>query len=164
MEVTQWYAVSLGALSVLLIGIAITQSIYMFLRIHITFYFLKHVFYPQIPRCVRGSKTITRFDVGLIVIFLAANVLWASIGVQTTEDLQRRIGHLSTINFMALAFGGRMNLIANICDLKLSDIGRIHGWLGAVTVIEGLVHSLLAALHQRPNISRSTPLAGVVLC
>src|SRR5436853_468490 len=71
----QWYAVSLGALAALFILFYIQQLIVSGLRKYLFLYFLKHVYYPLIPRLMRGSCKTTWFELLLTLLFLIGNTL-----------------------------------------------------------------------------------------
>lgn len=59
MDVTQWYAVALGAIAAAYVFFYIFKAVIKFSRTYISFYFLKYIFYPEILGYLRGSDTIT---------------------------------------------------------------------------------------------------------
>lgn len=62
MDITHWYAVTLGGTVALLIIASILLAILTITRKYATFRFLKHVYYPQVDKYLRGSEKTTRFD------------------------------------------------------------------------------------------------------
>ncbi|KAI9772408.1 MAG: hypothetical protein M1840_000611 [Geoglossum simile] len=162
MDITQWYAVALGALAVSSIVFCLFWFIIRVARTYATFYFLKHVFYPQVHKYLRGSGKTTRFDVILIIGFLMGNTLCVTIGVRNTSCLIKRTGLMSIINLMPLALGSHMNLVVNRCGLGPESYGRMHRWLGRVAIIEGFVHSTVAATSQKPDLHDSTQVAALI--
>ncbi|OCL05849.1 hypothetical protein AOQ84DRAFT_379187 [Glonium stellatum] len=55
MDITQWYSVALGGLLALPVIPYVLLTVIKFARTYVTFYFLKHVLYPQIHQYLRGS-------------------------------------------------------------------------------------------------------------
>jgi len=163
MNITQWYAIVLGGLAALCIVSYVLWSAFKFLHVYATFYFLKYLFYPQIHRRLRGPSKTTGFDAALIIAFLVANICCISIGVQDIKQLMQRMALMSTINLVPLAIGGQMNIIASHCGLTLNDWNHMHRWLGTVAVVEGLVHSIVAAASEGLNVHISSQVAGLTV-
>ena len=163
MNTTQWYAVALGALAAFSIVFFLMWSLIRVVHTYATFYFLKYVFYPQIHRYFRGSSKTTCFDATLIVVFLASNVVCVVIGVGDATTLSKRMGQMSTINLIPLALGGHMNVIVNLCGVRPENYQRMHRWLGRVAIVEGLVHSIMAATSQKLDLRISSQVAALVV-
>lgn len=163
MDVTQWYAVGLGAIVVSPIVFLILWSIRRIDHTYLAFLFLKHVFYPQIHRYLRGSGKTTLFDVILILGFLITNVLCITIGVQDTSTLMKRTALMSTINLIPLSLGHHINFIFDRCGIKSKDYGRIHRWLGRAAVVEGFMHSVVAATSHAFNMHATSQVAAWVV-
>jgi hypothetical protein len=154
----QWYAVALGGLITLFIISYLLLSIIKIIHTYTMIYFLKHLFYLQVHRYIRGSGKTTRFDVVWIVVFLVGNVLCATIGVKNISSFTRHTDLMSTINLIPLSLGGHMNLVASRC-IKFEDYSRIYRWLGMVAIAEGLVHATAAASSQKPSLHISSQVA-----
>jgi hypothetical protein len=135
MDTTQLYGVALAAVVILLIVFYILRFLINIMRTYATYYFLKHVFYPQAYKYVRGSSTTTRFDLLLIIAFLVGNVLCLTLGMRDRTDLLQRTGLLSTVNILPLALGSRMNLIVSRCGVGFAAYDRIHRWIWRVAGI-----------------------------
>jgi len=119
MDTSEWYAVSIGAVA----GLSIISCVILFLtsclRTYGTFYFLKHVFYPQLPRFLPGRQQATRFDFLILLGFLGGNILSMTLYVRTKADFISRSANICMINFIPLALGAHMNVLASRCGVKL---------------------------------------------
>ncbi|EXJ56217.1 uncharacterized protein A1O5_12673 [Cladophialophora psammophila CBS 110553] len=169
MDITQWYAIGLsGLVGLYVVTFAlITISKKIIPRVKLLFLlvlaglmkigtyakrrFLQHVYYPQTHRYLRGSEKITRFDLLVTITFLVGVVVCTVIQVQNIPGLRRRSGLISIINIIPLSLGAHMNLLANVCGIRLGAYGRIHRWLGRVAIVEGLIHTATAVSLKRPN-------------
>ena len=163
MDITQWYAVALGGTVALLIIASILLAILTITRKYATFRFLKHVYYPQVHKYLRGSEKTTRFDLALIAVFLVGNMLCTAIRVNNISDLARRSGMLSVINLIPLAPGAHMNLIANSCGVRLDAYGRIHRWMGRVAIVEGLIHTATNLSLHTMNFQTLSDIGGLTV-
>ncbi|KIW79846.1 hypothetical protein Z517_06461 [Fonsecaea pedrosoi CBS 271.37] len=172
MDVTQWYATALGGLVVLYVIsfslLTVFKKIgpgakFQFKKIgtHVKRQFLKHVYYPQIPKALRGSEKTTRFDLLLTIIFLIGIVCSTTIRVEDTAGLRRRSGVISIINLIPLFGGAHMNFLTNACGIRLDVYRRIHRWLGRVAVVEGLVHVIAGVSLQKPDLHVLSDIAGL---
>jgi hypothetical protein len=163
MDITQWYAVALGGVVALSIIASLFLTIFKCTRTDVKLCFLKHVYYPQIHKCLRGSEKTTRLDVVVIVAFLVGNVLCTTIRVKDVPGLTRRSGLMSTIILMPLSLGGHMNLIANHCGIRLGSYARMHRWLGRVAIVQGLVHTAAAVSLQKPDLRMPSDIGGLIV-
>ena len=56
-----------------------------------------------------------------------------------------------------------MNIIASCCGIKLSTYSRAHRWLGRVTIIEGLIHVVLAISSRKPDLRVLQDIASLIV-
>jgi hypothetical protein len=163
MDDTQWYAIALGGL----IGLSVITSLLLAsskkIRTYTKFHFLKHVYYPQVHKYLRGSEKTTRFDLGSICVFLAGIVVCTAIQVKDVTALRRRSGLISIINLIPLSLGSRMNLVASYCGTSLGTYGRMHRWLGRVAIAEGLIHTAAAVSLQKPSLRTLSNIGGLAV-
>jgi hypothetical protein len=174
MDVTQWYAIALGGV----VGLSIITPLLLTIfketrtyilknfkktRTYIKFHFLKYVYYPQVYKYLRGSEEITRFNLGLIYVFLAGIVVCTTVQVKDVSTLRRRSGLMSVINLIPLLLGSRMNLVASYCGISLGTYGRAHRWLGRVAIAEGLIHTAAAVSMQKPSLHNLTDIGGLTI-
>ena len=95
---------------------------------------------------------MTRFDVILIAVLFIGNVICTTVGVKDIPNLIGRTGLISIVNLMPLPLGGHMNLIASRCGISLEAYVSIHRWLAMAGIVEGLVHTAIAASHLKLNL------------
>ena len=133
MDITQWYAVFLGAFIVLPMTMWTVKCISGLVQEY------QHVLHKY----VITSKKITRIEAVLILAILAANASCIALDIHSTEALMHRSGLLSSINLAFLMFGYQTS-----CFYKGSttDYNHIH-YLGAgITITEALLHSIIAII------------------
>ena len=163
MDLTLWYAVALGGLVVLFF---LSYRILLMIRValsHAVFYFLKQKYYPLVHRYVRGSGKATRFDIGLVVIFVVGNVICLALEVKDVAGFVERSGAICTINLVPLALGEHMNIVTSWCGLSLGTYARMHQWLGIVAIVEGLVHTVVGAVSHKLNLHTTSGIATLVV-
>ena len=163
MDITQWYAIALRGLVPLSITTAALLTALTITRKYTTFRFLKHVYYPQVHRYLRGFEKTTQFDFALIAVFLLGNMVCTVIQVNDVSNLARRSGLLSVINLMPLTAGSHMNLIANSCGIRLGAYRRMHRWIGRVAAAEGLVHTAARVSLHLPDLQTLSDIVGLTV-
>ncbi|KAH7111270.1 ferric reductase transmembrane component 3 [Dendryphion nanum] len=144
MDITQWYAVSLGCL----VGLPIIGRLFFsitIVRTYGTFYLRKHITYPQIHRYLRRS----------------GNALCLAINVKGVPEFIKRSGLISIINIMPLSLGANMNLIVSRCGISLPTYAKLHQWLGRVAIVEGLIHVAVAVSYRRLNLHTLSDVAAL---
>ena len=163
MDITLWYAIALGALVALYVTSFLILTFLTKIGPHARILFKKHVYYPQLPKILRGSEKMTRFDFLLTILFLIGLVCCTTVEVHDVAGLRRRSGMISIINLIPLSAGAHMNFLTNACGIRLDVYGRIHRWLGRVAVIEGLVHTIAAVSLQMPDLQVRSDVAGLTV-
>ena len=163
MDVASWYAVALGSLVLASILACVLSSVIAIFQRYGKIAFLKYLFYPQIPKFLRRSDKTSWFDILVLAMFLGANGIALSVGVGNPTGFIRRSGLISVVNLVPLFLGGQMNIIASHCGLGLGAYVRMHRWLGAVAIVEGLLHVIVSISRQAPNLKLRTDVAGVVV-
>jgi hypothetical protein len=151
MDSTRWYSAGLMDFIIsCILFFALSLALTCLRRIHLTYYFLKYVFYRQIPRCLRGPSTITGFEALLFLLFLGSNVLCVFIGFKDSSVI-KRMGIMSVINLVPLALGGHMNFIVSRCKIGPQSYERMHRWVGKVAIVQGLIHSIGTVVSNLPS-------------
>ena len=161
-DITQWYAISLGCL----VGLPIIGRLFFsitIVRIYGTFYLRKHITYPQIHRYWRRSGKVTRLDLLVLFTFLAGNALCLAINVKGVPEFIERLGLISIINLIPLSLGANMNLIVSLCGIRLPTYAKLHRWLGRVAIVEGLIHVTVAVSYRRPNLHKLSDVAALTV-
>jgi predicted ferric reductase len=97
-----------------------------------------------------------------MLIFLTGNVVCVAIGSRDSTVI-RRLAIMSVINLVPLALGGHMNFIASRCRIRPQNYERMHRWVGKVAILEGLIHSVMAALSNVPSRRSPAIVAAVVV-
>jgi hypothetical protein len=113
MDITQWYAVFLGALIVLPMATWIARFVSDLVQEY------QHVLHKY----VFISRKITRLEAVLITAILVANAVCISSNVHNAQTLMARTGLLSSINFTFLSFGHQ---ISYFYQSSATGYNRIH--------------------------------------
>ena len=133
MDITQWYAVFLGALIVLPMTTWIARYISGLVQEY-QYVLHKYMFI---------SRKITRLEAVQIFAILVANALCISFDVHSAQTLMVRSGLLSIINFAFLSFGYQMSYFY---QSSVASYNTIHYWAAGISIIEALVHSVIAII------------------
>jgi hypothetical protein len=135
MDITQYYAIFSGALIVLPIIVWAVRCLSG----------LVYKYQNCLYRYAFTSKRVTRLEAFLISTVLAANAFCIGFDY-SAQNLMHRSGLVSSINFAFLTFGYHMNSLYKSSGLLLSDYGRIHYWAAGISIVEALIHSVIAAI------------------
>jgi hypothetical protein len=133
MDITQWYAVFLGALIMLPMITCIAKCISSLAQ---KCHYILHQ-YAFI------SRKITRLETLLIPTILVANAICISLDVHSQETLMYQSGLLSSINFAFISFGYQMSYLYRSSVVAYN---RIHYWEAGITVTKALIHSVTAII------------------
>ena len=158
------YAVGLGLFVSTAIIFAVSRSFFRRLGPVLRYFFLKHIVYAQVAKSIHILKDVTWLDLISVVGILIINTVAGVVKLQDKVDLLRRIGSLSTINLMLLAFGGRSDIILDYCSFRSRTIGRMHAYLGWTSVGEGLLHAILSAAWKSHSAQEASRTAAIVVC
>jgi hypothetical protein len=133
MDITQWYAVFLGALIVLPMTTWIARCLSGLVQEY------QHVLHKY----MFISRKITRLEAVQIFTILVTNALCISFDVHSAQTLMVRSGLLSIINFAFLSFGYQMSYFY---QSSVASYNTIHYWAAGISIIEALVHSVIAII------------------
>lgn len=179
MDFTQYYAVATaGAISlvfVLTVAFALTRNVSRWYR-HVRRSYRKHVLIflrRRTSSTIRAAiqATLPGLDGLLLVLFVTANVMCASIGGfassgPTMTDLAqfgRRMGTIAEVN-MAILFGcGRLNPLCDYCGLGYERLAKLHKWIGIVLTVEAVLHCFTSSMGQISEIGQSGKIAGYLV-
>lgn len=157
MELFQLYSIILGTLFVY----GILSGFIPRVRDSISFKYRKYIHYPQIYKYLRGTAKATVSDAILILALLFANALCVGIRVKDRTGLIKRSGLMALANMIPLAFGSRIAFIAYLFGIDSELYRRAHNWIGRTLVVEGILHSILAA-SSNETLSRN--IVPLVVC
>lgn len=163
MDITQQYAVALGDTVALLIITSILLAILIITRKYTTFRFLKHIYYLQVHKYLKGSEKTIRFDLALIAMFLVGNILCTAIRVNSIFDLARRSKMLSIINLILLALKAYINLIANNYGVRLGTYKRMYRQIERVAIAEGLIYTATNLSLHTINFQTLSNIEGLIV-
>lgn len=168
MEITQWYAISFGALIALCIIYRLLRTALSTIHDLGAYFILSHLIYPQIPKILRGEGTITRFQSLLVLSYLSGNVICLVFGIKNITQLGARSGLMSLVNLIPLCAGGRMNVVADFCGLSYENYSRAHRWIGRVAVVQGLTHAIISLVEVKskpklPGLLVTSPLPHTLI-
>jgi hypothetical protein len=162
MDIGGWYAVSLGGI----IGISISVCIIIYVtglfHRYGKFWFLKYVFYRQIP-FNKGTQKSLWVAILLLTIVFCSNAACLAVGVEGITEFVKRSGLITAINLIPLSLGSRMNIIADLCGVGLDVYSRLHRWLGRLTIALGITHVGAALTHYKPNLHAKEDVSGIIV-
>lgn len=145
MDITHWYAISLGALVALFLLYRLYLVALSTAHVYGKRFVLKYLIYPQIPRLLRGGGTITRLHFLIILIYVTGNILCMAFGVTSFVQLRTRTGLMSLVNLVPLCLGGRLTFLGDFCGVSYENHSRMHRWIGRMAVIQSLLHVTIAS-------------------
>ena len=164
MEATQIYAIAAGSIFVVLtilnLLLCILQKFYA-----CNMLLLRHLIYPFFIRRHRFVGPWTRLGALLRVIYLTANIFLSIFPVLSLSEVANRAGHLSLINMMPLFFGPHLSFLADIVGVPLHTYQSLHGASAAMTVVLGVTHVVLGALHKSTyfRFAERSQVAGLIV-
>jgi hypothetical protein len=162
MDVSEWYAIILGAAIGLFISLCFALFFIGTVRHYGTFYFFKHVVYRQLPYA-QWTQGSTWFDLLVFGMFLFGNAFCLALHVKTISELVKRSGVIIAVNFIALSLGSRMNPIASLCGIGLGVYSQVHRWFGRITIILCLTHVIAALVHYKLDLQLRKDISGVIV-
>ncbi|KAL8367158.1 hypothetical protein RB599_010248 [Gaeumannomyces hyphopodioides] len=111
--------------------------------------------FVQYPLAIKGSYSITRLELLILVAFLSCNLFVLVFRVLNVADFEKRTAVVSAINIIPLFLGGNPNPLLDLTGVSISSYHLIHHWIGGVAILEGLVH---AGMSIRSGSSHSFPM------
>ena len=153
MEATAVYAISLGAIFLLWMLITAGLSISRLLYSYGVYYLSKHLVNRQLPQPLRGRAMLTRLDLLLVSLYLAANVTAIFFGNSTLEDIKKRTGYLAIVNTMPLGLIGRPNTLVDSSGIPHREQARFHKWLGLMVLIHATTHCGIALSKKQHSLT-----------
>ena len=164
MYLTQWYAVSIGAIACCLLLHRVGSVAIIFLTRY-QYYLLKHLIYPVFIKRRRDWKGFTRFQSLLVGGYFVINGFCMGMGIDIhdTSALIIRSGTMASINMIPLFFGGRTSTIVNFLGISLHSYYLAHHWIGRVVVIQGLIHMGLVLRYRSPWTFDTLQISGITV-
>lgn len=140
-DIIMYYAIAFSGLLVLYPAYLITDPIARSFLARARLFFVRNIQYRLLRR---GPHYInmTWLEFIAILLYIGGNIVGLTLG--GVAGLQWRAGMLALINATPLYLGGRTNPLADWVGVPLSTYYLTHRWIGAVAVVEGLLHTALA--------------------
>ena len=147
MDVTQFYAIAAGSCIALVFMVRTLIRLRWLLKPGDGL-LRKHLLYPLLLRRHRLLGPWSRAQVALQVIYLAANIFCICFKVSTASGAATRAGHLSLINMVPAYFGLHLSFICTLLGVSLPTYRRFHASTGTVSVLLGLLHTVINAVRK----------------
>lgn len=160
MNLTQWYAISLAAIAVLLILYRIGSIGSALLITRFQVLALRHLVYPLFVQR-RYWTGVTRLQGFLVGAYLGINGFCMGLGVKTTSDVISRAGIMASVNLIPLFLGGRTNALANFIGISIHSYYIAHHWIGRVVIIQSLLHVAFVLAAGQPWTFNSSQISGL---
>ena len=104
-------------------------------------------------RCLSTTSPI--YLLALLVI-LTLNITLLAV-CRNRLVLIKRSGNALLINLILLIFGGHPNIFSDRVSVPREYKSFLHHWLGAIALLECIVHVATALSSRKPSRFRSTP-------
>ena len=160
MNLTQWYAISLAASAATLLTYYIGTVVSTFLIVRFQYFALKNIVYPLL---LRRFWTGTRFQGGLVGIYIILNGFCMGLGIKSSAELLTRSGLMASINLIPLFMGGRTSMLANLLGISLHTYYLAHHWIGRVVIVQSLIHVGLVISSRKPWTIDSIQITGITV-
>lgn len=159
----QWYGIGLGSIFALWILYRVGQRLLSLLLTGASFAFFR---YLVLPHDIFGMNTwgdISRFQLLLLLLFLAANVFCVAWGTQNIPQANSRVALLSLANLIPLFAGSRLSLAADALGVSLRTQHRMHRWFGILSALQAGVHSALSVADRSFTDWNEFTISGLVV-
>ncbi|TVY13064.1 Ferric/cupric reductase transmembrane component 7 [Lachnellula arida] len=160
MNLSQWYAVSIAAITASLLLYRVGSVSSTFLVSRFQFVMLKHVAYPLLVQR-RYWGAVTRLNGALVGSFIIINGFCMGLGIKNTSDLIVRSGTMASINLIPLFLGGRTSMFANFLGISLHTYYLAHHWIGRVVIVQALLHVSLVLASGKPWTFDSSQISAI---
>jgi hypothetical protein len=118
---------------------------------------LKYLVYPPIVR--RRSRAWLLLQ----LIYWTSNIVSTFIQTHSLTDIRTRSGYMAIINLFPLLMSDRLNFLAEIFGLSIQTFTGIHGTLGIMSTLQGVLH-MSVAIHQVGwHLKRNLQLYGLLV-
>ncbi len=165
MNITQWYAVSIAAVTGILLAQRIGGMVSNFLVTRFQFVFLRQISYPLLKRSY--LPRMTRLQASFLGSYFVINGFCMGLGIRRGRncfhDLMIRSGTMAAINLVPLFLGGRTNTLANFMGISLHTYYLAHHWIGRVVVIQSLLHVAFTIAAGTPWTFQSSQISGITV-
>jgi hypothetical protein len=178
LDVTQWYAVSIAAVTICLVLRRIISVAPEWIN-SFQGWVLRKVVYPhlQLPRVVlrlipiplvvrHYCAKLTRLLFSAMGSYTIMNGFCMGLGIRRASlmsDLMIRSGVMASINLIPLFMGGRTSRLANFLGISLHTYYIAHHWIGWLVIIQSGLHVALALASGKPWAFDSSQISGITV-
>jgi hypothetical protein len=165
MNVVQWYAVSIAAVTGIIFMRRVGGMISSPLITRLQFVFNKQIAYPLIKRWY--LPRMTRLQATFLGSYFIINGFCMGLGIRTgdhfSHDLMVRSGTMAAANLVPLFLGGRTNTLANFMGISLHTYYLAHHWIGRVVVVQSIIHVAFSIAAGTPWTFNSSQISGITV-
>ncbi|KAI3322905.1 hypothetical protein HD806DRAFT_544961 [Xylariaceae sp. AK1471] len=166
LDVTQWYALALGAGIAVLTLRRLLIVFNSFITPRMRVFLLKHIFYPLLVQG-RSWLSMTRFHAVLVSLYASANITVLFLFLRDATETQHRSAVLAVANLSPLFFVGHTNTLSDWLGLSTAVHLLGHRTIGVVAIFHAFVHTAIALkmqLHFSYVTYSGLVAAGALLC
>jgi hypothetical protein len=124
----------------------------------------RYATYPTLVRRTWFSEPVSLGQAVLLTLHWAATLVFNCAGVRDMPGAGDRAGVLSILNLVVLICSSRSTLMARIVGTSLRTFQMIHGSIGFMALVQGLVHTVIVLKRVTLDLNNTTHLWGLVVC
>lgn len=94
-------------------------------------------------------RQFTRMDLIFLIFLCTVNGCAMGVGVSTVKQFRQRCAQLALISLASLSISEQ---ILNICGLSSANFRMLHNCVGAITVLQAILHASLRPLGRSSNL------------
>jgi Ferric reductase like transmembrane component len=162
-SVTEWYGLALGSLFALWLLVRFLTTMGYYAVPYITAGFLRHVAYLRLWSRLILLGGMSPFELLLLIIYLCSNGFCMAYRATSRDDISSRAAILSTINMIPLLVGSRLSMVARFLGLANRTYLLLHRWVGLLSAVQGVVHTILAVSNRATFQWNSSSLYGFIV-
>ena len=148
MTPTQIYSIIAGGMLFALFSYRMSSMLSRWIQDRTIYLIFKHLIYPFLFRRRTFLQPFSRWRILLLVLYWSATTVCNVIGVETLAEAGTRAGVLSTIHIIPLMFSSRLSFAADLLGLSLHTYHALHGSIGFMAFVQGLIHVLIFVFHN----------------
>lgn len=163
MDPAQIYGIVAGGMFFVLLLYRMYTRISRWIQNRTIFYIFRYLIYPTLCRRRRFLEPITRWQSLLTLIYWLSTAVCNLVGVRTLPQAGSRAGVLSVLHLIPLLFTSRLSFAADLFGLSLKTYFQLHGSLGLMATLQGLIHILIYVTHNTFRISDPLQFYGLLV-
>jgi hypothetical protein len=153
-----------GVGAFLLLHRYVVASLRFLLNPHVHFLFSRYIAQPYLLRRRRFYAPVSRLRAGLHVLHFGGTLVCNILGVATLDDARSRAGSLALLHFIPSLFSPHLGLPASFMGLPILAFHHLHSAVGFMTVLQSLIHIIIALQGTPFSFANRFLLYGLVVC